>query len=116
MQALEFEAGGRVHALRFDMNALCRIEESTGLDMVGAAKLLQPESGIAKVSDMRLFFQAGLVERLTLEESGNLMGEVGFEQSIELVVRAFDLAFAKGRAGGAAGTGTTRGKRKAAAV
>jgi hypothetical protein len=111
MKALEFTAGGQVHALRFDVNALCRIEELTGMGVADAAKLLSPETGVARMTDMRVFFQAGLVERMDAEQAGSLMAEVGFEAALELVVRAFDLAFGKGRGGGADATRPASGKK-----
>jgi hypothetical protein len=115
MRALEFEAGGAAHALRFDVNALCRVEELSGLGIADAAKLLSPETGVARIADMRMFFQAGLVARLSADDAGTLMGEVGIERALELVVQAFDLAFGKGSADKRDATGGGEGKRAAAA-
>ena len=107
-RGISFEAGGRSLQLRFDVNALCRVEEATGKPFDEAAALLSPASGSPRMSDVRKIFWAGLGGDLTYDQAGVVISDIGLERAGELIGKAFELAFpeAAKQAGGVSGNGT----------
>lgn len=115
-RGVTFEVGERTFQVRFGTNALCMIEEQTGQSIGEAAKRLavDPKQGGVRLSDLRLFWWAGLSHQgdLSAAAAGDLLDEVGFERAGELIGEAFQLAFPEAEGGaGAAGK-----KQKATAV
>jgi hypothetical protein len=98
-RGVTFEAGGKSHLLRFDVNALCRIEEATGEDIQAAAARLSPAGGQPKLTDLRLLFWAGLGAGITREDAGLIMDDVGFDRIGEMIGQAFAMAFPDAPAG-----------------
>lgn len=97
--SVEFKALGRDMSLRFSTNALCRIEDETGMAINGVLESLQSAPELRR---MRAIFRAGVEPALTVEETGNAMDELGFDKVAKLVEEAFSLAFpaSEGEAGG----------------
>lgn len=94
MQGVIFEASGVSRTLRFDFNALCALESETGKTIDQVGELLQPAGGGApRVTDLRLLFWAGLGGRMTKEEAGDIMSDLGFVQAAALIASAFNAAF-----------------------
>lgn len=98
MKGITFEAGDKTHVLRFDINALCVLEDETGkgVDQIGG--LLAPQGGASpRVKDLRLLFWAGLgggqKEGITREQAGVVMSELGYHEAGALMMRAFVDAF-----------------------
>jgi hypothetical protein len=104
---VEFDAAGARHLLRFDFNALCRIEEDFGAGMADIAGRLQGQPGKPpRLSDIRLAFRAGLGTGYTVEQAGDLIGEIGAERAATLIGEALQRAFPDREAGA---TGSRRG-------
>lgn len=100
-RALEFDAGNRRWSLRFDINALCNVEIALGKTFFAAVEDMQQGGSITA---LRALFRAGLGNRVTEEEAGNLAEELGMARVTELLSQAFALAFpAKGEAETSAG-------------
>lgn len=93
-RAVEFEAQGKVKALRYDTKALCRIEAETG-EPIGVAS--QRLTGNPRISDLVIFWAAGL-GGVTHDEACDLLDEVGFARAGELIGEAIALAFPEAQA------------------
>lgn len=94
MKGIAFEVGGVSYKLRFDFNALCALESETGKSIDGVGELLQPVGGGApRMTDLRLLFWAGLGGEITKAAAGDIMSELGFEGSVNLITTAFVEAF-----------------------
>lgn len=106
LRGVEFEAGGKRRELRFDVNAMCRLEaDFAGLPIDRVAERLQPATGMPTITDIRAAFRAGLVGGATLDEAGEIMSEVGIAEAGRLIGAAMQLAFpdaaqAEGAGGG----------------
>lgn len=100
MQSVTFEAGGRELALRMDMNALVRYQERSakyGLggdgkgETISAAIEAIMRDGWDAVRG-RLLFWAGLSERMTEDDAGDLMTELGMGRAMEVTGEALRYA------------------------
>lgn len=103
MRGLSFEAAGKTYLLRFDINALCRLEDKTGKNIDAVADMLQPKDGIPRMRDLRLMFWAGLGGKMTEEKAGDILSDLGLERGSQLLGQAFEAAFPQ--IGDAAATG-----------
>ena len=109
MKGITFEAGGKVQTLRFDINALCALEDETGLGLDQVGLLLQPADGTPpRLKNLRLMFWAGLGGDMPKAAAGAIMSHLGVQAAADLIVRAFVDAFPEAAAapeGDAAGNG-----------
>ncbi len=101
-KGIEFEADGEDgedgaaatrHVLRFDFNALCRLEEDFGCSIEDVALRLGDDGRAPRMGDLRMAFRAGLGGGHTLEEAGDLMSRIGFQRAGALIGEAIKLAF-----------------------
>lgn len=117
-----FEAGGRSHTLKFDINTLCRLEDEMDLSVDEIIGQIQASP---RLGFMRKIFWIGLLEsepELTEAGAGDLMTELTALGAALLITKGFEATFpapedAKGAANprkAAAGTG--RGSTKAGAA
>jgi hypothetical protein len=89
-----FTANGAEYTLLFDFNALCEIEEEFGVSVTAIGDLLAGDN--VKVTDIRRMFRIGLLrhhEGATLEETGDIITEVGPAKAGALIQEAFTKAF-----------------------
>jgi hypothetical protein len=100
-----FTALGREHALHFTTNALCALEERSGLSFRAWAEKLQ---GDLSLRDMRLLFAVGV--GVPEDEAGGIIDDVGVVAAGGLIGRAMTAAF-----GEAEPEAPPEGKPKAAA-
>lgn len=88
------EAGNFV--LRYNTNALCRIEDETGKPV---SEILETMQDAPSIKMMRTIFGAGLSPAQSPEDVGDLIDELTFAEVSNLVERAFKLAFPEGEQG-----------------
>lgn len=89
-----FEADGRAWTLRFDVNALCDLEDHTGIGVNNIGSELA--AGNIKLGFVRACYWAGLRRskpNITTAEAGELIGELGIERAGELLTAAMNAAF-----------------------
>ena len=97
---VEFTLGKKVYTLRFSINAMCVLEESTGGSVIELANLMSDPAKVG-VKTLRTVFWAGLRdhhEALTETDAGKLMDELGLVEAAQMVVKAFTLAFPENNA------------------
>lgn len=83
MKAITFEAGGKEYALRFDINAMARYQERAGEGVSALMQALVADS--YDILRARRAFWAAISPRMTEDEAGDLMAELGGSKSLELV-------------------------------
>lgn len=89
MRGVEFEAGGKVRSLRFGINALCALEKQTGRKVGDIFQSLEGDLTL-----FRAVVKAGCgPERLTDDQVGDLIDEIGLVKSADLLKQAFAEAF-----------------------
>lgn len=92
-RGVDFEAGGKRRELRFDVNAMCRLEAAFGgLSIDRVAERLQPQDGPPRLTDIRAAFAAALVGGATLDEAGDIMSEIGMDVAARLIGEAMQAA------------------------
>lgn len=104
-----FQAKGRDWTLRLSSNALCRIEEASGVGAIEFFNQFDPQKGSFRLSNLRLALQAGIEgESLTQEQVGDLIDDMGLEAALERLMAAVEAAFpaADEKAKGGNGKGT----------
>jgi hypothetical protein len=113
MQAITFESGGREFALRMDMNAMARYQDRSGETISAAIEAIMKD-GWDMLRGRRLFW-ASLAERMTEDEAGEVMTDIGMAKSLDLVGNALRDAIKslQGDAGGDAGNAARPRKAKA---
>lgn len=98
-----FEALGATHMLCFDFNALVELEDA--LEGADPAELARVTKG--KMRTLRTVFWAGLRPtnglRLTQDQAGDLISDIGAERAGDLIAEAFRLAQPEGDANAPAG-------------
>lgn len=90
MKSVTFDARGETIALRLDMNALVRYQERAGESLGGLLEAIAND-GLDMVRTRRLFW-AALDRRMSEDEAGDLMSEIGLGASTELTGRALRYA------------------------
>ena len=95
---IEFTVGGKTYTLYFSINAMCELEDALGGNVVELATLMADSSKVS-IKNVRTVFWAGLRdhhEAMSITDAGRLMSEMGVAQAMELVAKAFTLAFPDG--------------------
>lgn len=90
MKSVTFEAGGRELALRMDMNALARYQDRAGETISVAIDAIMKD-GWDAVRGRRLFWSA-LSERVTEDDAGEIMSEIGMGVALGLTGEALRYA------------------------
>ena len=91
--SVSFTAMGKEMTLRYSTNALCRIEDETGMAINDVLESLQTSPALSR---MRAIFRAGIDPALSSQEAGEVMDDLGFERVAALVQEAFSLAVPAG--------------------
>ncbi|MBI6628325.1 DUF3445 domain-containing protein [Pontibaca salina] len=82
MIGIEFKAGGGDYTLAMTTNAMARYEEAAGESMIRAFDRMQDDPSITVIR--RLFWSA-VRPQITEDEAGDLIDEIGFDQTIKLI-------------------------------
>ena len=90
MRSVTFDHGGRELALRMDMNALARYQDRAG-ETIGTAIKAISDDGWDIVRGRRLFW-AALSVRITEDEAGDIMTDIGMGRAMELTGEAVGYA------------------------
>ena len=109
--AIEFEAGGVTRQLRYGMNAMARFQDVTGQTFLSALDKFQTDP--TDMRTMRAIFWAGL-GNVTVEEAGDLIDEVGFQDVAEMIRQAITAAFPQAGEAEASGNGGKKAAKAAA--
>ena len=90
MKSVTFEHGGRELALRMDMNALVRYQDRAGETISVAIDAIMKDGW--DVTRGRRLFWAGLSERMTEDEAGEIMSDLGMGAAMNLTGEALRYA------------------------
>lgn len=90
----EHPIGG--HKLVVTFNSVCALEEVTGRKVLDLMADMQYGLGFV---DLRLWVQTLLDEQMSLEQVGELLGEVGFEPALQAIAKAFESFFPAAKKG-----------------
>jgi hypothetical protein len=88
--------GGDDLTLIFDANAFCEIEEATGLGVQGVVDLMTKADQVG-MKHMRLLLWATAKRKhdLTLDEAGDVISDVGLEETMDAIMAAMSAAMPK---------------------
>lgn len=90
-----FECGGKSYVLRYSTNSLCDLEGLLNKDIISISELMS-KTATLRMSTVRAVFWAGMLDQnpdITIREAGELMTELGYARSLELVGQALGAAF-----------------------
>lgn len=86
--------------LRYDVNAMCRIEDELAMPI---AQILESLNGNGvSIKTIRTIFACGLVPAHGVDDAGAVMDEIGIADASEYIGKAFQLAFPEGKKEGKA--------------
>lgn len=106
---VSFEALGQSWTIKLGTNAMCEIEDRTGMSINKIGDKLNGDGFTMKL--MRTVFVCGMLdhhEGITDRDVGNILDDIGFEQASDVMQRAFVIATPEQKGG------TPKGNRKAA--
>lgn len=92
---VEFTIDKKVYTLDYSINAMCELEDKLGGSIIQIADLMSDPAKLS-IKNARTLFWAGLRdhhETITETEAGRLMTDIGIAQAMEMVGKAFTLAF-----------------------
>lgn len=78
------------HKLIVTFNKVCALEDATGRKLLDLVADLQFGLGFG---DIRLWVKVLLDKEMSLEQVGDLLGEIGFEAAVEAIGKAFEMFF-----------------------
>jgi hypothetical protein len=99
-----FQVAGREYALHFTINRICQLEEDSGKSILELARALDGGRDI-RFTDLRMMLRAGLTTEVSLAEAGDMVEEIGVNQALALITKAFSDAFDAKDGGEAKGRG-----------
>jgi class 3 adenylate cyclase len=82
------------YTLRYSINALCELEDASGMSAVQLAMSLSDEETF-KIKSLRLMVWGGLIdnhEEITLKQAGDIISDFGAPKTMEAITKAFELA------------------------
>lgn len=92
---VSFESGDKTYTMRYSANALCELEDALDMGVNAiATRLANPESMRWKM--VRVVFWAGLRDHhqeITLHQAGEMITDISATAAMELISKAFELAF-----------------------
>lgn len=100
---VRFEAGGQPYALRFDINAFCRIEAELGIESVAEFQAVLKER--LSFTKLRKLFACGLSPAASDEQAGTIMSELGIDRASEMLTECIQAAFPNSNPGKGADEG-----------
>lgn len=92
---VSFKAQSQNWKLRFTTNALCELEDESGMSAIAFANSMNDEANIS-IKSMRLMLWAGLIdnhEDISQKICGVLIDEIGMGEVGNLLGEAFTIAF-----------------------
>jgi hypothetical protein len=92
VNGIPIEAGGKAYRLAYTTNAICALEEKSGLGI----SELTAGMGDGKLTRVRLLFWGALVEHhpeTTLQDAGRIIDAVGFAAAAPLIGRVLAHSF-----------------------
>jgi hypothetical protein len=110
---VDLRVGGKVYTLRYSTNALCVLEDAFDDTVQNIAKRFDAD-GDVRMSDVRRFFHAGLIDNqpeIDISGAGLIISDAGMENAMSAASDAFSLAFAPQPAGAVE---PQKGKRRTA--
>lgn len=88
---VSFEASGKTWSLRYSTNALCELEDD--LDR-GIGDVIESLQTSPRLNMLRAVLRAGLSgHKVNQQQAGDLIDELGFDRTRELIGTAFARAF-----------------------
>lgn len=91
-----FTVQGVDYALHYTVNRLCDLEKLSGLTIADWGRKLASEDG-PSLTDLRKLFAAGLFPKASLDDAGDILGqmmaEIGVDGAIAFVTHAYAAAF-----------------------
>jgi hypothetical protein len=92
--AVTFEASNKVWTLRYAINELCLLESTMDKSVSEIVAEMQDPSKV-RLTSVRTLFWAGLSgsHKILPSEAGDLIAEIGTDTAVELISKAFALAF-----------------------
>ena len=93
---VEFTVAKTVYTLHFSINAMVELEEAMGGIGITELAMQMGDPSKFKLKDLRTIFWAGLRdhhEAMSAVDAGRLMSELGMVEAMQLVAKAFTLAF-----------------------
>jgi hypothetical protein len=94
---VSLQAGDKEYTLRFSANALCELEDATGMGINGIAQQLSSVDSMRMRTVIAVVW-AGLLDRhpgITKEEAGEIITEATLLKTMSVVSDAFVLTFGK---------------------
>lgn len=92
---ISFDVNGKSYTMRFSANALCELEDATGMGINALlAQLSDPASMRLKM--VRAVLWAGLRDHhsdVTLHQAGEIITDLTLPRAMELASKSFELAF-----------------------
>lgn len=91
---VSFDLDGEAYTLRFSTNAMCELEDATGVPVLQLANSLQDETSVS-IKTLRAMFAAGLSDSrsVTAPQAGDIIDALGIPRAGELIGQAFMAAF-----------------------
>lgn len=107
---ISFKVDNTTYKMHFTANALCELEDASGLSAPKFLEALEANATIGdlRMSDVRLLFWAGLTEnhsKLSVSDAGRMITAMGgMEKAMEVLEKAVSAAMPSQKSGGK-GTG-----------
>lgn len=95
---VNFSASGKDWTLKLSTNAMCALESATGKSINEFAEGLGDVKTF-RIADLRLIVCSMLNGSVDENGAGDLIDDVGMEGMMDLVSKAFDLAFPEAKEG-----------------
>lgn len=92
---VSFDAGGRSFTMRFSANALCELEDATGMG-INALLTVLADPAKMRLKMVRAVLWAGLQDHhpdVTLHQAGEIITDLSLTKAMDLAGKSFELAF-----------------------
>ncbi len=89
----DIRVGDKVYSLKYNNKALRMLEKSFNASIRTLGEKMQGEAGI---NDLTEIFRIGLLHQmpdLTIEQTDEIIDEIGLQKASEAIAKAFELAF-----------------------
>lgn len=89
----DIKVGDKVYSLKYNNKALRMLEKTFEMPISKLGEKMQGDVGINELTEM---FRIGLLHQipdLTLEQTDEIIDEIGLQKASEAIAKAFELAF-----------------------
>ncbi|HGU6173208.1 TPA: hypothetical protein ACNABL_004781 [Escherichia coli] len=89
----DIRVGDKVYSLKYNNKALRTLEKTFGMPISKLGEKMQGDIGINELTEM---FRIGLLHQipnLTIEQTDEIIDEIGLQKASEAIAKAFELAF-----------------------